>query len=145
MTFLLQKLKLSKIPNKGFNPMYDFSHLTIPSLTPSSLLMFVPCLGFLSTSWVVNSQSPFLLLLLPKSWWAPRKMPSGPWFPLPNSVASSWTHNLPFIPCLPVVIISDWSGTSTAPQHQGSLQSQSDWLNQRLQIMEPQEYFVCLN
>lgn len=78
MTFLLQKLKLSKIPNKGFYPIYDFSHLTIPSLTSSSLLMFVPCLGFLSTSWVVNSQSTFLLLLLPKSWWAPRKMPSGP-------------------------------------------------------------------
>ena len=78
--------------------------------------MFVigPCIGFPVTSWVVNSQTPLLLLMLPEFWWAPRKMPSSLWFPLPNLVAPCCTHDLPFIPCLPRSPCQDWPGTSTA-------------------------------
>ena len=85
------------------------------------------CIGLPLTSWVVNSQTPLLLLMLPEFWWAPRKMPSSLWVPLPNFVAPCWTHNLPFIPCLPWSPCQDWTRTSTAPPT-SSVSAKSEWL-----------------
>ena len=141
MAFLLQQPRLTNTPNKGFYPEQDFSQVTAPPLHLwlSPALVSLSLLGWL----ILRPHSSFSCFL--SFGGLPGKCPQVSGF-----LSQTWWPRVELIIFLsyPVFLghhVRTGLGPQLLPQHQGSLPSQSDWLNWSLQIMEPRECFGCLN